>query len=379
MLQTTEEEQGALKLAEILADAAHNPEKAASRVEEKAGTKGVLGTIIGFITDYKNKGDLSDEEWAARQLARPEFAETLEGGDARSAAKALAHGIADYECAEKSLRDHIMQGGSRESWIAQQIELGAANNGEDPAGYAEKISGGFKEARDGNAEFLLGVPAPAEESGGAEQEDEIADNIAAIAYVTEAIPPVPDDESDIRAEDEFITGADIGAYPPKLLHERIGSVLKTLTYPVTIALELLKIKVPILKPIPFMLLGAKVRNAIGNIVARIDIAAGRITEAQAVEERMNIETALAGYIIQQKHAQPVALIIAQVFGAVGSTVKHAVQQAVGRVAPAPVRLLVKAGVQSIGQAIAAGVKSFAQNARRGVRAFFGNIRRRLFG
>jgi len=163
MLQTSDEEQGASKLAEFLEDVASNPEKAAQRIEAKTETKGVFRAIIDFIKDYRNKGDLSDEEWVSRQLSKPEFAETLEGGTAEAAAKALVNSVEDYENAKKSLKSHLDLGGTRESWLAQQIEIGAANNGEDPAEYAKKIAQGFKEARDENAEFLLDIPATAKE------------------------------------------------------------------------------------------------------------------------------------------------------------------------------------------------------------------------
>ena len=163
MLGTSDAEQGAAKLAEILEDAVNNPEKAVQRIEAKTNTKGVFATIIGFIKDYLNRGDMSDMEWTKQQLSRPEFAETLQGGSAESMANALAQSIEDYENAKKSLQTHLAIGGSRESWLAQQIEIGAEANGKESADYAREIAEGFEQARDENAEFLLNVPVPVKE------------------------------------------------------------------------------------------------------------------------------------------------------------------------------------------------------------------------
>ncbi|GBU27576.1 hypothetical protein R84B8_01110 [Treponema sp. R8-4-B8] len=161
MALSTDEEQGAQTLVEIIEKTADNPEKAAKRVEEKTGSKGVLGTIFAFIKDYKNRDKTqSNEEWLKQQFAKPEYASAWEGGDgaeAAKAAKALVNDIEDYENAKKSLQSHIEMGGSRASWISQQIEIGAAANGKNLADYAKDIYDGLDEARKENVEFLLGA------------------------------------------------------------------------------------------------------------------------------------------------------------------------------------------------------------------------------
>ena len=168
MSQTTEEEQGAINLAEIIEDAVNNPEKAAERIDEKAGTKGIFTTIIAFIRDYTNKDPAqSNEEWLKQQFAKPEYADAWKGKDAEkernAAAAGLVQGVEDYENAKKSLRVHIELGGTRESWLAEQIEIGAANNNKDVAEYAKEVFEGLNAARDENAEFLLG-DAPTKEA-----------------------------------------------------------------------------------------------------------------------------------------------------------------------------------------------------------------------
>jgi len=153
-----EEEQGALKLAEIIEEAANNPEEAARRIEKKANTKGVLGTIFDFIKDHKNKDpNQSDEAWLEQQFAKPDYAGAWKGNEEEraAAAKELVQSVEDYENAKKSLRTHIELGGSRESWLARQIEIGADINGKDPAEYAKEVAEGLNAAREENIKFLL--------------------------------------------------------------------------------------------------------------------------------------------------------------------------------------------------------------------------------
>ena len=162
MLQNSDEEQGALILAEAIEDAAKNPEKAAQRMEKKVGAKGILGTIFEFIKDYredkKQNPDLTNEKWLEQQFAKPKYAEAWKGEEARrtATAQAVIRDIDEYESAKKSLRTHIELGGTRASWLDQQIEIGAANNGTDPAEYAREVSAGLKEAMEENRDFLLG-------------------------------------------------------------------------------------------------------------------------------------------------------------------------------------------------------------------------------
>ena len=153
------EEQGAIKLAELIENAANNPESAAKAVESKAGTKGILGTIFDFIRDYKNKGDMPDKLWLERQFSKPEYADAWKGKDTALAAAEMTRDIEGYESAKKSLRTHMELGGSRESWFAEQIEIGAEANGKDPAEYAAEVFEGLDAARKENAEFLLGSAA----------------------------------------------------------------------------------------------------------------------------------------------------------------------------------------------------------------------------
>jgi len=156
MALDTDAEQGALKLAEFIEKTANDPEKAAQRIEAETDSKGILGTIFAFIKDYKNKDkNQSPEEWLKQQFAKTEYAEAWKGEDSAESAKALVNDIDAYDNAKKSLRSHMELGGSRASWLAQQIEIGAANNNKDPAEYAKEVYEGLDEARKENAEFLL--------------------------------------------------------------------------------------------------------------------------------------------------------------------------------------------------------------------------------
>jgi len=161
MENKTEEDQAALKLAELIEDAVNEPEKTIQRMEEKTGTKGIIGTIIDFIKDYKNKEpSQSNEEWLEKQFAKPEYVSAWKGSNAekerKAAVQGLVQGVVDYENAKKSLRMHIEMGGTRESWLAEQIEIGAENNSKAPEEYAKEVYEGISEAMEENAEFLLG-------------------------------------------------------------------------------------------------------------------------------------------------------------------------------------------------------------------------------
>jgi hypothetical protein len=158
MALNTEEEQGALKLAEFIEKTANNPEEAAKRIEAKTGTKGIFGTIFTFIKDYKNKDpNQSEEDWLKQQYAKPEYSAVWKDGEKERnlSAKTIVNSIDDYDNAKKSLQSHIELGGSRASWLATQIEIGAANNNKDPAQYAKEVAAGLKEAMEENSEFLL--------------------------------------------------------------------------------------------------------------------------------------------------------------------------------------------------------------------------------
>jgi len=231
------------------------------------------------------------------------------------------------------------------------------------------------------------------------QEEDILDTIDLNASMTEIIPPVINDENCIYSDFEIIeeeSENEIVEYTikegdmdegdgdlspaKKAWYERVGDNLKGLTYPIAGALEELKLtgRLPALKNIDLMQLGAKVRNVIDNIVTAIKVFTGRLTTEQGYQERMNNETALAGQIIQQKQKQPVTESLKQVFGKTGSSVKHFVQQAITRIVPTPVRTAIRNGAQLIGKTVARGIKSFVQRAKQGVTNFFGQIKQKFF-
>ena len=147
----------ATALADKFEQAVNNPEETARRIEKKVGVPGVFGVFLDFIKSYKAKeGGVSDEEWLARQFSKPEYAEAFAGENPADAAKGIVQGVEDYENAKKSLRSHIQNsGGSRETWLAQQINIGAEANNVAPAEYARQISEGLDEAIEENARLIL--------------------------------------------------------------------------------------------------------------------------------------------------------------------------------------------------------------------------------
>ena len=230
-------------------------------------------------------------------------------------------------------------------------------------------------------------------TGYEEREAEILDTLETNAYMTETIPPVPvslpvpvSNEEAIPAGYQVIVGENEGEsdddLPPARnpWYERLGDSLKGLTFPVAGALETLKNsgKLPVLRNVDFHHMGAKVRNVIDNIVTAIKVFTGRLTPEQAYEERLNNETALAGQIVQQKQKQPVKAGLLQVFGKIGSTVKHVVQQAITRFSSPRAQAAIKTGVQKIGMSIAGGIRSFWQKARETTKSFFGKVKQFFF-
>jgi hypothetical protein len=228
--------------------------------------------------------------------------------------------------------------------------------------------------------------------------NEIEGTLETNSIITETIPPVPDDKNDIHAEYDIMEsepcpqdgtvvddndGNEDGGLPPakKAWYEKVGNVLKGITYPVSGALEIAKriIKIPFIHNVNFLHLGAKVRNVIDNIVTGIKVFTGRMTKEEAYQERLNNETALAGQIIAQKQTQPVMERLKQTFGKVGSVVKHVVQQAVTRIVPEPVREAIKVGAQAVLTTVVSGIKAFAQKAKEKVKGFLGSIKRKLIG
>jgi hypothetical protein len=247
-----------------------------------------------------------------------------------------------------------------------------------------------------------------------DKQKEIEDALKTNSDIIETIPPVSDDKDDSHTvyeipEDEPEKG-DEGKGPPtvketlpakvkdllpttimsdpiptpfpkKAWYERVADVLKFLTHPIAAGLEFVKRKtnLPIIRDIDFLHLGAKVRNVIDNAVTNIKVFTGRLTPEQGAEERKNNEAALAGAIIAQKQKHPVKETLKQVFGKVGSVIKHVVQQVVTRVIPAPVREAIKVGAKTIGTVIVKGVKAFVKTAAQGIKAFFGGLKRLIFG
>ena len=151
----------ATELANRIEEAVNNPEAVARRIQKKVGGKqGIFGVMRDFIKSYNAKDQgVSNEEWLAAQFSKPEYADAFKGENAAeerlAAAKGIVEGVEDYENAKKSLRFHKDSGGSRESWLAEQINIGAANNNADPAEYAEEIAKGLDDAIEENARFVF--------------------------------------------------------------------------------------------------------------------------------------------------------------------------------------------------------------------------------
>jgi hypothetical protein len=150
-------------LAGRIEETLDSPEKTARRIEKKIGGGGIFGTIRDFIKSYEQKdGETPSEAWLENQFSKPEYAGAWKGNSAeqeeerRAAAKGLVQGVEDYENAKKSLQSHIdNDGGDRQSWLAEQIAIGADANGKTAAEYAHEISEGLNEAAEENADFIF--------------------------------------------------------------------------------------------------------------------------------------------------------------------------------------------------------------------------------
>jgi hypothetical protein len=119
-------------------------------------TKGVFVVILSFIKSYLKKApDMSPAEWLEAEYAKPENAVHWKDRAPRESARGIIRGIEEYEAAKQELRTHFDKGGSRETWLAAQIELGAEANGIDPSAYAGEIARGLEDAVEENAAFLL--------------------------------------------------------------------------------------------------------------------------------------------------------------------------------------------------------------------------------
>jgi hypothetical protein len=119
-------------------------------------TQGVFAVILSFIKSYKKKApDMPPAEWLEAEYAKPENAVHWKDRDPRESAQGIIRGIQEYEVAKQELRTHFDKGGSRETWLAAQIELGAEANGIDPNAYAGEIARGLEDAVEENTAFLL--------------------------------------------------------------------------------------------------------------------------------------------------------------------------------------------------------------------------------
>jgi hypothetical protein len=130
-------------------DAVENPKKAKEERDKKFGEdKGLMELIFGFVKSYNNKGEMSEKEWLKQQFSEHK----VEEPDAL--AQEFVKDVEDYEKAKKSLETYLKLGGTREKWLGEQIEIGAAKSGKSPAEYAEEASKGYDEAMKENCEML---------------------------------------------------------------------------------------------------------------------------------------------------------------------------------------------------------------------------------
>jgi hypothetical protein len=119
-------------------------------------TKGVFAIILSFIKSYMKKApDVSPAEWLEAEYSKPENAVHWKDRDPRESAQGVIRGIQEYETAKQELRDHFDKGGSRETWLAAQIEVGAEANGMDPDVYAGEIARGLEGAVEENTTILM--------------------------------------------------------------------------------------------------------------------------------------------------------------------------------------------------------------------------------
>jgi len=145
-------------LANTIETAIKNPKEAKARREKKLGIIGLPKIILDFIKAYESKEpNMSEEEWLKQQFEKTEYANAWKEGDKDPAtvAKEIVQAVDNYETAKKDLKVHLELGRSKKEWLAEQIEIGAANNGKDIAEYVKEISKGLREAVQENKELLL--------------------------------------------------------------------------------------------------------------------------------------------------------------------------------------------------------------------------------
>ncbi|GHT83945.1 hypothetical protein FACS1894137_06310 [Spirochaetia bacterium] len=163
--------QDAEKLAAQIENATDNAEETARLVTEKLGLKmekskpnepGLFRTIFKFIKSYNAAKPATAEEreaWLLAEYSKAEYASFWakhdpEERDLQKAAKGICESIDDYETAKKDLDAHLAGDGTRESWLAAQVETGAYANGLDLREYAEQVAQGLDEAVKENTELL---------------------------------------------------------------------------------------------------------------------------------------------------------------------------------------------------------------------------------
>jgi hypothetical protein len=152
-MEQNEEVQGNAVLADAIDALSGGTERKAVRDER---SKGIFAIMLRFIKSYLKKApDMSPAEWLEAEYAKPENAEHWKNRNPHESAQGVIRGIEEYEAAKQELRAHFDKGGSRETWLAAQIERGAEVNGMDPNVYAEEISRGLEGAVEENAALLL--------------------------------------------------------------------------------------------------------------------------------------------------------------------------------------------------------------------------------
>ena len=387
------EQDEAAALADSIEQALNNPEETAQRIEKKLGSPlGVLGIIQDFIKSYDAKESaVSDEDWLALQFAKSGYADAFKGAnvqeECRAAAKGIVQGVDGYENAKKSLCLHIdRQNGSPESWLAEQIDIGAKNNNTDPEEYAAQLSEGLDEAIEETACFIFSdkddITAPA--PGGADRTGRpwaILNKLQLISDLNIAFPPVQAGPAAGLFADE-----DVQPEQKAARHERIAARLKRWTYPIAGGLEIarrLGLLPPPLNLINYTTLGARVRNGIDNIVTVINVASGNISATAGYEEYRRNISAHAGELAVAAYTQlrgtlnlpehPVKAAAKLAFGKAGSAIGYIAQQALAAVVPPTIRTAIRTGGETLGRAAASGIRTAGNALASAGRSVIGRI------
>jgi hypothetical protein len=152
--------------------------------------------------------------------------------------------------------------------------------------------------------------------------------------------------------------------PVKMPQSKIDVVadkLKSMTFAVAGALEMVKYKLPPpFSLLPYRQIGATVANAIDKIAIAFKVVAGVFKVAKARDEIRTANTALLGVTVRKKQTMPTAEAVKATFGKVGAVIKRVVHAVVLHVVPRPIRVAIKTGFQRIGRYIASGLRSAAK-------------------